>query len=51
MNTKTWAVKYATGLSSTVKLKEFKTEAARSRWIDKQLDAGAISILAYSDPQ
>lgn len=46
-----WTVKYATGLSSAVKEKSFKTESARSRWIDKQLNAGAITILAYSDPQ
>lgn len=45
----TWGVKYAIGFSGTVKVKEFKTEAARSRWIEKQIDN--IEILAFSDPQ
>lgn len=47
----TWAVKYAIGFAGTVKVKEFKTEAAMDRWVNKQLNAGAIQIFAFSHPE
>lgn len=30
--------------------KTFKTEAARTKWLDKN-DAKVVEVLAYSDPQ